>query len=504
MKRIKTALISVWDKDGLEPLLKMMKLLDIKIYSTGGTYEYIRSTGIEVTSVEELTGYPSVFGGRVKTLHPSVMGGILFRRDNPEDLEDCRKYSVPPIDLVVVDLYPFRATVEAGKADEEVIEKIDIGGISLIRAAAKNFRDVVVIPGKAGYSELFAILENGALTSEEMRRKLAAKAFDVSSGYDTDIYRYFSSGMESPSLKISSANVMELRYGENPHQRGYFYGDYSRKMEQLHGKVLSYNNLLDIDAAMKIMEEFTEPTVAILKHNNACGLASRENLSEAWSAALEADPLSAFGGIIILNRRVEIDVAEKISEIFFEVIIAPEFKPEAFEILAKKKNRIILRSISDSGFTQPLRNVLNGYLVQDADVAGTEYPEFRSVTNRQPDEREMLDLMFANKIVKHSKSNAIVLVINRQLIGSGTGQTSRIDAMKQAIAKARAFSLPLEGAVVASDAFFPFPDNVEVAWQAGIRSVIQPGGSVRDQDSIDFCNEHDIAMVFTGKRHFKH
>ncbi|MFO7723738.1 MAG: bifunctional phosphoribosylaminoimidazolecarboxamide formyltransferase/IMP cyclohydrolase [Bacteroidales bacterium] len=504
MKKISSALISVWHKEGLLPILEMLDALEVKLYSTGGTQAFIRDAGFEVTAVEEVTGYPSIFGGRVKTLHPSVMGGILFRRNNNDDLAEAGKYNIPPIDLVVVDLYPFRETVQEGKKDDEVIEKIDIGGISLIRAAAKNFNDVVIIPDRNAYQLLHQILEEGGETTLETRRSLAATAFDVSSDYDSAIYRYFASELEIPSLKVSSRNPNPLRYGENPHQKGIFYGNSEEMLIQLHGKAISYNNLLDIDAAVQLIAEFSEPTVAILKHNNACGLASRDSLEEAWDRALEADPLSAYGGVIIVNQPVGQALAEKINQIFFEVIVAPDFTIEALTILTTKKNRIILRLNEGIELSNPVRNVLNGYLVQDRDLSTEELWDMRTVTGRTPDERELEDLAFANKIVKHTRSNAIVLANGKQLIGSGTGQTSRIDAMKQAIEKARHFGLPIEGAVVASDAFFPFPDNVATAWEAGIRAVVQPGGSVKDQDSIDFCNEHDIAMVFTGIRHFKH
>lgn len=504
MKRIQSALISVWDKEGLLPLLAQMRHLGIKIYSTGGTCDYIRDAGYEVTSVEHVTGYPSVFGGRVKTLHPAIMGGILFRRDHPEDHSACEQYNIPAIDLVVVDLYPFRETVETGGSEAEVIEKIDIGGISLIRAAAKNYRDVVVISHKRDYPFLGSVLAHQGETDEATRRMLAGRAFDCTSDYDSAISNYFSAHDDIPPLKVSLTDGESLRYGENPHQKGRFYGNLSDATRQLHGKAISYNNLLDIDAAVKLIDEFTQPTVAILKHNNACGLATRENLTNAWDDALQADPKSAFGGVIVTNRPVDGATAIKISQIFFEVVIAPGFTPEAFELLSAKKNRILLERKPDVLFTPPLRNVLNGFLMQDPDVPGTEYPNLKIVTNRAPDEREMNDLLFANAIVKHTKSNAIVLANGQMMIGSGTGQTSRIDAMKQAIAKAESFHLPLKGAVIASDAFFPFPDNVQVAHDAGIRAIIQPGGSVKDQESVDLCNKYDIAMVFTGIRHFKH
>jgi phosphoribosylaminoimidazolecarboxamide formyltransferase / IMP cyclohydrolase len=504
MKRIQSALISVWDKEGLLPLLEKMKGLGIALYSTGGTYDYIRVSGYDATEVEKLTGYPSVFGGRVKTLHPAVMGGILFRREHSGDEEERSRYNIPAIDLVIVDLYPFREALRDGGSDEELTEKTDIGGITLIRAAAKNHRDVVVIPERSAYDILDRILDEGGVTAPETRRKLAGRAFDVTSDYDAAISRYFSAGDPTPSLKVSERSVSPLRYGENPHQKGFFCGDLNEMVVQLHGKAISYNNLLDIDAACKLIDEFGDTTLAILKHNNACGIASCSHVSLAWDAALEADPMSAFGGVIVANQMIDPSTAAKINQIFFEVIIAPGYDDQALEILCSKKNRIILQRREGRDYTTPLRSVLNGYLVQDADAAGTQYPDQRVVTRRQPDAREFADLLFANAIVKHTRSNAIVLVNRGRMIGSGTGQTSRIDAMKQAIAKAREFNLPLEGAVIASDAFFPFADNVQVAHEAGIRAIIQPGGSVRDQDSVDLCNTHDIAMVFTGIRHFKH
>ncbi len=502
MKHIRNALISVYHKEGILPLLRKMVDLDIRLFSTGGTHDFIRSAGLQVTPVEEITGYPSIFGGRVKTLHPAIMGGILFRRDHPVDSEERCTYKIQPIDLVVVDLYPFAETVHLGRPAEEIIEKIDIGGISLIRAAAKNFNDVVVIPDRKAYPLLNTILDEGGGTTPELRRSLAAMAFDVTSDYDASIYNYFSRTEEMPSLKISLQDKIPLRYGENPHQKGFFYGKLDTMIEQLHGKEISYNNLLDIDAAIALIDEFSEPTVAILKHNNACGLAT--SLAAAWTDALAADPLSAYGGVVIANRKVDKSMAEKANQIFFEVMIAPEYEPEGLDVLKGKKNRIILKNLSEGDFSKPVRNVLNGYLVQDRDHAVHTATELKTATNVSPDSRQTEDLLFANKIVKHTKSNAIVLANNRQLIGIGTGQTSRVDAMKQAIDKARAFGLTLEGAVAASDAFFPFPDSIDFAWQAGIRAVIQPGGSVRDQDSVNFCNEHDIAMVFTGVRHFKH
>lgn len=504
MKKIRNALISVYHKEGILPLLRKMVDLDIRLFSTGGTHDFIRSAGLPVTPVEDLTGYPSIFGGRVKTLHPAIMGGILFRRDHPVDAEERCTYKIEPMDLVVVDLYPFEETVQLNRSQEEIIEKIDIGGISLIRAAAKNFHDVVVIPDRNAYPLLNNILDDGGASTPEVRQSLAMRAFDITSDYDAAIYRFFSRKAEIPSLKISIKEKTALRYGENPHQKGFFYGKLDAMIEQLHGREISYNNLLDIDAAMGLMDEFSEPSVAILKHNNACGLASRPTLAEAWEAALAADPLSAYGGVIIANRKVDKATAELAHQIFFEVIIATEYEPDALEILKGKKNRIILKNLSSGDFSMPVRSVLNGYLVQDRDHAACVPEDLKTVTLKAPDTRQVEDLLFANKIVKHTKSNAIVLANNKQLTGIGTGQTSRVDAMKQAIEKARTFGMPLEGGVAASDAFFPFHDSIEYACEAGIKAVIQPGGSVRDQESVDFCNSHDIAMVFTGVRHFKH
>ncbi len=504
MKKINSALISVYHKEGLLPILEKLDALNIQLYSTGGTYDFIRSSGFSATTIEEITGYPSILGGRVKTLHPAVMGGILFRRDHKEDQEECNRFEIPPIDLVVVDLYPFAESVRMKRPEDEIIEKIDIGGISLIRAAAKNYHDVVIIPERAAYSHLLEILGSGGITSLETRRYLAAIAFDVTSDYDALIFQHFNGELEIPSLKVSSRSAHPLRYGENPHQKGFFFGNLDDMFVQLHGKAISYNNLLDIDAAVSLLAEFDEPTVAILKHNNACGLASRDQLPAAWDAALAADPLSAYGGVIIVNGPVESTLAEKVNQIFFEVLIAPDFSEDALTILTVKKNRILLKQKPGFAFTDPVRNALNGYLAQERDLSTQKAQGMRVVTRRSPDARELNDMVFANKIVKHTRSNAIVLARNKQLIGSGTGQTSRIDAMKQAIAKAREFNLPLDGAVIASDAYFPFPDNVEVAHQAGITAVVQPGGSVKDQASIDYCNEKGVAMVFTDVRHFKH
>lgn len=504
-KKIRSALISVFYKDGLEPVVQYLKELGVTIYSTGGTQTYLQELGVPVTAVENLTGYPSILGGRVKTLHPKVFGGILARRNNVSDQREMSDYQLPYIDLVIVDLYPFEETVLSGAGEAEIIEKIDIGGISLIRAAAKNFQDVLVVSSRSQYGELLEILQNGKgeVTLEE-RRRFAIRAFDVSSHYDTAIYQYFSKELELPSFKQSIPQGVSLRYGENPHQKGYFYGDFERMFEKLNGKEISHNNLLDIDAAVNLISDFEETSVAIIKHNNACGFASRTDLVQAWKDALAGDPVSAFGGVIIANRRIDSLTASEIDKIFFEVIIAPSYDEEALAILRQKKNRIILAMKSILLQDVQFRTVLNGVLVQDRDKHIETREDLKYVTEKKPTDDQITDLLFANKLVKHTKSNAIVLAKNRQMLACGVGQTSRVDALRQAIAKARSFGFDLKGAVMASDAFFPFADSVEIAHEAGITAVIQPGGSVRDKDSIDFCNAHGLAMVFTGYRHFKH
>jgi len=497
MKKIKSALISVFHKDGLDDILEMLVKFDIKIISTGGTHEYIKSKGIEVEAVENLTSYPSILGGRVKTLHPKIFGGILGRRDKESDMREMEAYDIPEVDLVIVDLYPFEKTIESTEDQSTIIEKIDIGGISLIRAAAKNYRDVLIVPSKNEYANLENLLkEKKGYSDEADRRYLAASAFNVSSHYDTAIFNWFNKEHNIPGFKASFQNANPLRYGENPHQKGTFFGDFGKMFDQVHGKAISYNNLLDIDASVSLIQEFEETTIAILKHNNACGLASRDELSEAWKDALEGDPVSAFGGIIVANRKVDVATAEEMNKIFFEVIIAPEYDENALEILKSKKNRIILVWKEQKTKDTLFRSLLNGVLVQDKDLKTDKKEDFEYATTLKPSDREIDDLVFANKIVKHTKSNAIVLVKNKQLVGSGTGQTSRVDAMQQAIAKANTFELNLDGAVIASDAFFPFNDNVEIAYNAGIRAVIQPGGSIRDKDSVEFCNNHDMSMVF--------
>lgn len=503
-KRINSALISVFCKDGLEEIARLLDDLGVRIYSTGGTYAFIEGLGIKAVPVEEITSYPSILGGRVKTLHPKIFGGILFRRDLNDDLAQIEEYSIPAMDLVVVDLYPFEETVRNTDDEQEIIEKIDIGGISLIRAAAKNFRDVVIIPSRQYYPELARILkEEQGHTQLHDRKKLAAAAFDVSSDYDTAIFNYLNDG-SIETFKRSFPGRHKLRYGENPHQEGSFYGNLAEIFDQLHGKEISYNNLGDLEAAIALISEFEEPTIAILKHNNACGLASRRSLALAWKDALAGDPVSAFGGILVSNREIDDETAAEMNKLFFEIILAPSYAKNALEILRSKKNRIILQKKSYLFQDKQFRSMLNGVIEQDRDTKTETGGDLKVVTGQSPGSGEVEDLLFANKIVKHTKSNTIVLAKGKQLIGSGTGQTSRVDALKQAIEKARSFKLELEGAVMASDAFFPFSDSVEIAHKAGIKAIIQPGGSVRDQESIDFCNRNGMSMVFTGIRHFKH
>ena len=505
-KKVQTALISVFYKDGLEPLTRQLDTLGVEIYSTGGTQSFIESLGIKVNRVEDLTSYPSILGGRVKTLHPKVFGGILARRELKEDVAQLEEYEIPPMDLVVVDLYPFEETVKGGGSESDIIEKIDIGGISLIRAAAKNFKEVITISNRSQYAEVTQFLkaQDGASTLSQ-RKQLAKEAFKVSSSYDTAIAAYFT-GDDSCPLLIREEQQKALRYGENPHQAGIFYGELDKMFDQLHGKELSYNNLLDVDAAVQLMSDFKEeqPTFAILKHNNACGLASRDTILEAYNDALAGDPVSAFGGILIANRKIDQPTAEKVNTLFCEVVIAPEYDAEALEVLKQKKNRIILKQKEVETVSFQVRTALNGYLYQEKDSAIELAENFEQKTKVNASDEQLKDLEFALKLVKHTKSNSIVLAKGQQLLASGTGQTSRVDALQQAIAKAKHFNFDLQGAVMASDAFFPFPDCVEIADKAGIKAVIQPGGSVKDQLSIDYCDEHQLAMVFTGVRHFKH
>lgn len=504
-KKISSALISVYYKDGLEDIVRTLHSLNVRIYSTGGTYSFITELGIKAEKVEDLTTYPSILGGRVKTLHPSVFGGILARRDNPEDMKQVASYNIPEIDLVIVDLYPFEETVKNVTAEDEIIEKIDIGGISLIRAAAKNYDDVIVVSGREQYPGLLNLLrEKKGITSYDERRQYAAEAFKTSSNYDTAIFKYFNEKAQIPVFRESINDSYHLRYGENPHQKGVFYGDPDRIFDKLHGKEISYNNLLDLDAALSLIDEFNQTTVVIIKHNNACGVASRSNITDAWIDALACDPVSAFGGVIVTNATIDETTATEIDKIFCEIVIAPDYSEKGLEILRHKKNRIILRRKGALHIKHSYRSLLNGVLWQERDNSTESANEMKPVTSRAPEKGELEDLVFANIIVKHSKSNAIVLAKGNQLYASGIGQTSRVDALKQAIEKARSFGFDLKGSVMASDAYFPFADSVEIAHKAGITAVVQPGGSVRDQESIDYCSANGIAMVFTGIRHFKH
>lgn len=503
-KKIKNALISLYYKDNLEPIIHLLNELGVKIYSTGGTQEFIEKLGVAVTPVETLTSYPSILGGRVKTLHPKIFGGILSRRELQSDVAQLEEYEIPEIDLVIVDLYPFEETVESGASEQSIIEKIDIGGISLIRAAAKNFRDVVIISSKREYNFLYEKIlkvQKGTSTLTD-RKMLAVRAFDTSSHYDTAIFNYFDTAGNVFKQSIQQSTV--LRYGENPHQKGIFYGDLESMFTKLSGKELSYNNLLDIDAAVSLIAEFKDTTFAILKHNNACGIASRNNLVDAWKDALAGDPTSAFGGVLITNKTLDAVSAEEINKLFFEVIIAPAYNEKALEILKSKSNRIILvqKEVKISG--KSFRTLLNGVIEQDKDLKTETAADMQTATKVSPTKEEQKDLEFANKIVKHTKSNTIVLAKNNQLLASGVGQTSRVDALEQAIVKANKFGFDLKGAVMASDAFFPFPDCVEIAHKAGITSVIQPGGSIKDKDSIAYCDASGMSMVMTGTRHFKH
>ncbi|MBS9766878.1 MAG: bifunctional phosphoribosylaminoimidazolecarboxamide formyltransferase/IMP cyclohydrolase [Flavobacteriaceae bacterium] len=506
LKQAKSALISVFHKDGLLPIVKKMEELGITIYSTGGTEKFIKEQGIEVIPVEDLTSYPSILGGRVKTLHPKVFGGILSRRAEENDKKELETYEIPEIDIVIVDLYPFEKTVASNASEQEIIEKIDIGGISLIRAAAKNYKDVICVSSMEQYDDFLKVMsENNGATTLEQRKDFASKAFAVSSHYDTAIFKYLNNE-QTVCFRESFANVQELRYGENPHQKGYFCGNIDELFEKLHGKELSYNNLLDVDAGVNLMAEFKgeSPTFAILKHNNACGLAQRATLCEAYKDALAGDPTSAFGGVLVANTTIDVPTAEEIHKLFCEVVIAPAYDAKALEILKGKKNRIILIQKDIELPKKQYRTVLNGALYQDKDTKTDDSSVITEVTDKKPTEKEVEDLLFASKICKHTKSNTIVLAKDKQLIASGTGQTSRVDALQQAIAKAHHFSFDLKGAVMASDAFFPFPDCVEIADKAGITAVIQPGGSIKDKLSIDYCNTNGVAMIFTGIRHFKH
>ncbi|WP_166963207.1 bifunctional phosphoribosylaminoimidazolecarboxamide formyltransferase/IMP cyclohydrolase [Yeosuana marina] len=506
-KTIKSALISVFSKDGLEPIVKKLNEQGVTMYSTGGTQKFINDLGIGVIPVEDVTSYPSILGGRVKTLHPKVFGGILNRQNNDSDVAELAEFDIPQIDVVIVDLYPFEKTVASGANEQDIIEKIDIGGISLIRAAAKNYADVICVSSVDDYAEFLELIsENNGSISEENRRRFAGKAFNVSSHYDTAIFNYFNKNHDEAALKISETKGKVLRYGENPHQRGFFFGNFDDIFTKLHGKELSYNNLLDVDAAVNLMSEFKNdaPTFAILKHNNACGLAQRDTLHQAYLDALAGDPVSAFGGVLISNSEIDKATAEEIHGLFCEVVIAPSFSSQALDILKGKKNRILLILHDVEMPKMNVRSCLNGILLQDRNNITDTIEGLTYVTNSKPKQEELEDLIFASKICKHTKSNTIVLAKNKQLLASGTGQTSRVDALNQAIHKAQTFNFDLKGSAMASDAFFPFPDCVEIAKHAGISSVIQPGGSIKDQLSIDYCNENNVAMVLTGTRHFKH
>jgi len=506
-KKIQSALISVFSKEGLEPIVRQLNNQNVTIYSTGGTEDFIKNLGINVIPVEDVTSYPSILGGRVKTLHPKVFGGILNRQDNESDIQQMQEFNIPQIDLVIVDLYPFEKTVASGASDEDIIEKIDIGGISLIRAAAKNFKDTAIVASVNEYGLLLDLIEsqNGATTLEN-RKSLATRAFNVTSHYDAAIFNYFNKNEAETVLKISENNGQVLRYGENPHQKGFFFGDFEAMFSKLHGKELSYNNLLDVDAAVNLIGEFKDnnPTFAILKHNNACGLATRNTILDAYNVALACDPTSAFGGVLIANSTIDEATANEINKLFCEVVIAPNYDEKAIAILSEKKNRIILVQHQVELPQKNVRTCLNGILVQERNNITDSRNDLKTVTSTEPSEQEIEDLIFASKISKNTKSNTIVFAKNGTLISSGTGQTSRVDALKQAIEKAHTFGFELKGAVMASDAFFPFPDCVEIAHLAGISAVIQPGGSIKDELSIDYCNVNKVAMVFTGTRHFKH
>lgn len=505
-RKIQSALISVYYKDNLEPIVRLLMEMGVTLYSTGGTEQFLRELGADVVPVEDLTDYPSIFGGRVKTLHPKVFGGILHRREHQGDVAEAEKYKIPAIDLVIVDLYPFEETVASGAAEKDIIEKIDIGGISLIRAAAKNFKDVLIVPSREMYGQLELLLrEKEGHTALEDRKLFAAQAFDISSHYDSAIFNYFNQENSLPRLKVSEREARILRYGENPHQQGLYFGKLDEIFAQLNGKELSYNNLVDIDAAVSLVQEYSGKTAfAVIKHTNACGCATGSTVLEAYLKALEADPVSAFGGVLATNALVDLPAAEELNKLFFEVLIAPDYAPEALELLKSKKNRIILKQSQNLPDYKQVKTLLNGYLVQDKDTLAEKAAEYKTVTQTAPSESELRALEFAVILAKHTKSNTIVLAKDGQLIASGLGQTSRVDALKQAIAKAESFGLSLDGAVMASDAFFPFADCVEIAHQAGIKAVVQPGGSVRDEESIEFCNKNGMSMVFTGIRHFKH
>lgn len=503
---ITRALVSVYYKDNLEPIIHLLGKAGVEFVSTGGTQQFIEKLGYPVVPVEKLTGYPSIFGGRVKTLHPGIFGGILFRREDAGDQKQAKEFNIGPLDLVIVDLYPFEETVAVGGSEEEIIEKIDIGGISLIRAAAKNFNDVLIVASRNQYPELLSVLEAKKCASDlGDRKRFAALAFDVTSHYDTAIFRYFNKEQGLAVYKASYSRATPLRYGENPHQKGVFYGELSELFDQLGGKELSYNNLVDVDAAVDLVQEFSDrPAFVIIKHTNACGAATAPTVREAYLKAFQADTVSAFGGVLASNRPIDKAAAQAMNSLFFEILVAPDFEPDALELLRSKKNRILLRQRKPLSKGRQVKTLLNGLIEQDVDWKTDERADLKVVTKREPSQEEVNALLFAAKVCKHTKSNTIVLAVEGQLLASGVGQTSRVDALKQAIEKAKVFGFRLEGAVMASDAFFPFPDCVEIAHREGIRAVIQPGGSIKDKDSIDFCDAHNMAMVFTGYRHFKH
>lgn len=503
---ITRALISVYYKDNLDQIIHLLAKHGVEFVSTGGTQEFIEKLGYAVTPVENLTGYPSIFGGRVKTLHPAVFGGILYRRDNLDDIKQAEEFKIGPIDLVIVDLYPFEETVSKGGSEEEIVEKIDIGGISLIRGAAKNFKDVLIVSSRNQYGELLSLLQSKYCSTDlQDRKKFAAMSFDVTSHYDAAIFQYFNHEFDLPSFKKSLQQGKTLRYGENPHQQGKYFGDLDALFQQMNGKELSYNNLVDVDAAVNLVGEFEgETAFVIVKHTNACGAATGASVKEAYLKAFQADTISAFGGVLASNKPVNLAAAEEISKLFFEILIAPSYDSDALELLKSKKNRIILAQKKPLTETKQCKSILNGVIEQDLDLKTDSKEDLRVVTKLAPSNEEVDALLFASKICKHTKSNTIILAVNGQLLASGVGQTSRVDALKQAIEKAAAFGFQLHGAVMASDAFFPFPDCVEVAYKEGIHTVIQPGGSVKDQESINFCDQHNMSMVFTGTRHFKH
>jgi phosphoribosylaminoimidazolecarboxamide formyltransferase/IMP cyclohydrolase len=505
-RKISRALVSVFYKHRLEPLINLLGKHGVEFVSTGGTQSFIEKLGFKVTPVEQLTGYPSIFGGRVKTLHPAVFGGILYRRDDTGDLQQAKEFSISPIDLVIVDLYPFEETVRSGGSEEDIIEKVDIGGISLIRGAAKNFNDVLIVASRDQYEEVYQLLESKQCATDLTdRKKFAAMAFDVTSHYDSAIFNYFNNDLQISSFKKSIQHGRTLRYGENPHQKGIYFGDLGGLFEQLNGKELSYNNLVDIDATINLLQEFKEETAfVIIKHTNACGVATGPSVKEAYLKAFQADTVSAFGGVLATNKPIDLSAAEEINKLFFEILIAPAYSEDALALLKGKKNRMVLLQKQQLSEIKQAKTILNGIIEQDLDLKTDGEADLKVVTKKTPAAQEIKALLFASKICKHTKSNAIILANDGQLLASGVGQTSRVDALKQAIEKAAAFGFSLQGSVMASDAFFPFPDCVEIASKSGVTAVIQPGGSVKDQDSINFCDQHNMSMVFTGTRHFKH